>query len=165
MKPVLILNILLLLSTILFAQSSLNKQFEVSRGNWQLPLKHISLVEDNEKGKHATVNLFDSTLRLITDSAYNVFAVHDAEVMGIIEVEGEYSVVSKYGDYFICYQRLSKPFFRKGAFLKEGQLIGSLVNRKESHYSLELTLTKGSRELDVRTWFNWQNSAYTGLVK
>ena len=48
-------------------------------------IEAISLVEDNERRKHATVNMFDSTLRLVTDSAYNVFAVHDAEVIGVFE--------------------------------------------------------------------------------
>ncbi|WP_162944744.1 hypothetical protein [Flavisolibacter nicotianae] len=166
MKPGLFLNILLLLlSTNVFAQKILNEKFEASKGKWQLPLKHISLVEDNEKRKHSAVNMFDSTLRLITDSAYKVFAVHDAEVVGVFEVKGEYTVVSKYGDYFISYQRLSKPSFSKEATLKAGQYIASLVNRTESQYSLELTLTKENGELDARTWFNWSNAANKGLVK
>jgi hypothetical protein len=165
MKQGLILNMLLILSTNVFAQKSVNKQFEASKGKWSSPLKHISLVEDNEKRKHAPVNMFDSTLRLITDSAYNVFAVHDAKVVGVFEVNGEYTVVSKYGDYFISYQRLSKPSFSEGAILKAGQCIASLVNRTESQYSLELTLTIESKELDAKTWFNWPDAANTGLVK
>jgi hypothetical protein len=153
------------LSSCCLAQKSLNEQFEASKGKWYLPLKRMSLVEDNEKRKNATVNMFDSTLRFVTDSAANVFAVHDAEVIAVFEVEGEYTVVSKYGHYFISYQRLSKPSITKGAFLKAGQLIGSLVNRTESQYCLELTLAKESRELDARKWFNWSDAANTGLIK
>jgi hypothetical protein len=165
MKSVSLFIILLFVTISCFSQKSLNRLFESSKGKWQLPLKRILFVADNEKLKHMTVNMFDSTLRLITDSAYNVYSVHDAEVTAIFEVGGEYSVITKSGDYFISYQRLSQPSFVKGEVLEAGQFIATLVNRADSQFSLELSLTKQGNELDISKWFNWQNAAIIGSVK
>jgi hypothetical protein len=165
MKSIILFIIYLLASNSGFSQKSFNKKFEMSKGTWIMPFKRITCIEDNEKRKHMSVNMFDSTLRFVTDSAYEVRAVHDAEVTTVFEVEGEYCVVTRYGDYIIRYQRLSKPTIKKGAFIKAGQRIGSLLNLTESQYSLELSLNFNGKELDARKWFDWQNAASTGLPK
>ena len=48
-----------------------------------------------------TANQFDSTLRIITDSACQVTAVHEGIVVGILEIGSVYSLVTRFGKYFI----------------------------------------------------------------
>ncbi len=100
--------------------------------------------------------MFDSSLRIITDSSYNITAVHDGTVIGIIEVENEYTIVTKFGDYFIVYGRLMKPDLQKGDFLVTGQSIGQLTKySSDEHYTLEINLYKKEKELSPNKWIKW----------
>jgi hypothetical protein len=139
-----------------FGQIDSSKFFENSKGKWPLPIQRYSKIYDNENLKRFTSNRFDSTLRIITDSSYQVKAVHDGIVTAIIEVGGEYTILTNFGDYFIAYSRLTKPNFRQGEFIKQGQQLGQIIkNWTEKNYMLEIMLSKGTKQISPVTWFAW----------
>ena len=148
----------LLLTSSLFSlgQNDSSKVFESSKGKWQLPLPRYLKIYDNEELKHFAANQFDSTLRIITDSSYQVKAVHDGRIFSIIEIEGEYSILTKFGSYFLAYSRLTKPSLKEGEFVKAGQSLGNLVkNWTEENYTLEIMLSKDDKQLSAEKWIIW----------
>ena len=156
MNRLLITYILVIVSQLSFGQMDSIKVFENSKGRWPLPIPKYLKIYDNENLKRLTANQFDSTLRIITDSSYQVKAVHDGTVTAVIEVEGEYMVLTNFGNYFIAYSNLTKPNLLQGEFIKAGQHLGQLVkNWTENNYILEIMLTKGTRQLSAVTWFAW----------
>ena len=139
-----------------FGQMDSTKIFEKSKGKWPIPISKYLKIYDNENLKHFAANQFDSTLRIITDSAYQVKAVYDGKVIGIIEVEGEYSILTEFGNYFLAYSRLTKPDLKEGEFIKAGQSLGYVVkNWTEKDYTLEIMLSKGDKQLSAQKWINW----------
>ena len=156
MKSTIVIYCLLLSSLFSFGQKDSSKVFESSKGKWLLPLPKYLKIYDNENLKHFTANQFDSTLRIITDSSYEVKAVHDGIIVSVIEIEGEYSIVTKFGNYFLAYGRLTKPELREGEYLKAGQPLGHLAkNWTEENFTLEILLSKGDKQLSSEKWINW----------
>ena len=156
MNRLLITYILLVVSQMSFGQMDSTKVFERSKGKWPLPIPKYLKIYDNENLKHFTANQFDSALRIITDSSYQVKAVHDGAVTAVIEVECEYTVLTNFGNYFIAYSRLTKPNLVQGEFIKAGQQLGKLIkNWTEENYTLEIILSKGTKQLSAVTWFAW----------
>lgn len=156
MKPLLITYFLIVLSQLSFGQIDSTNFFEKSRGKWPLPIPKYLKIYDNENLKRYSSNQFDSTLRIITDSSYQVKAVHDGIVTSVLELEGEYTVLTKFGNYFIVYSRITRPNLIEGQFIKVGQQLGQLMKHwTEDNYTLEIVLSKGTKQLDARTWFKW----------
>ena len=156
MNRLLITYILLVVSQMSFGQMDSTKVFERSKGKWPLPIPKYLKIYDNENLKHFTANQFDSALRIITDSSYQVKAVHDGAVTAVIEVECEYTVLTNFGNYFIAYSRLTKPNLVQGEFIKAGQQLGQLIkNWTEENYTLEIILSKGTKQRSAVTWFAW----------
>jgi hypothetical protein len=156
MNRLLITYILIVVIQLSFGQIDSTKVFERSKGKWPLPIPKYLKIYDNENLKRFTSTQFDSTLRIITDSSYQVKAVHAGTVTAIIEVEGEYSVVTNFGNYLIAYSRLTKPNLIQGEFIKAGQQLGQLVkNWTEDNYTLEIILSKGTNQISAATWFAW----------
>lgn len=156
MKSSLVIYFLLISSFISFGQMDSSKIFGSSKGHWPLPLPRYLEIYNNENLKHFMADQFDSTLRIVTDSAYQVTAVHDGTIGAIIEVDGEYTVLSSFGKYFIAYRNLNKPDLEKGEFIKTGQPLGHLVkNWTEDNYTLEIILFKGDKQLSAERWIAW----------
>lgn len=156
MRRLLSTYILIVISQLCFGQIDSTKIFESSKGKWPLPIRKYLKIYDNEDLKRFTSNQFDSTLRIITDSSYQVKAVHDGTVTAVIEIEGEYTVLTNFGDYFISYSRLSNPNLIRGEFIKVGQQLGQIIKHwTEETYTLEITLSKGTKELSAERWFAW----------
>jgi hypothetical protein len=156
MKHLLITYFLIIPSLLSFGQMDSTKLFESSKGKWPLPIPRYLKIYDNENRKHFTINQFDSILRIITDSSYQVKAVHDGIVTAVIEVDGEYTVHTNFGNYFITYSRLTKPNLINGEFIKAGQQLGQLIKDwTEDNYTLEIMLSKGTKQLSTEKWFAW----------
>jgi hypothetical protein len=156
MKYLLTTCLLIILSLSVFGQIDSTKLFESSKGKWPIPVPGYLEIYDNENLKHFTYDQFDSTLRIVTDSSYVVRAVHDGAVIEIIEVESEYTVLTKFGNYFISYGRLKKPDIRKGAYIRAGQQLGELIKDcTEDNYTLEILLAKGEKQLSAEKWIDW----------
>ena len=137
-------------------QSDSTKLFESSKGKWPIPVSRFSKIYDNENLKRLTSNQFDSTLRIILDSSSQVKAVHDGTVTEIIEVEGEYTVLTNFGNYYISYSRLTKPNLVKGEYIKAGQQLGQVIKDwTEENYTLEISLCKGTKQLSAKNWIDW----------
>jgi murein hydrolase activator len=132
------------------------KLFESSKGKWPTPVSRFFKIYENENLKHFASNQFDSTLRIITDSSYQVKAVHDATVTAIIEVDGEYTVLTNFGNYYISYSRLTRPNLVKGEYIKAGQQLGQVMKDwTENNYTLEIALSTGTKQLNAEDWIDW----------
>jgi len=139
-----------------YAQIDSTKMFELSKGKWPLPLPKYLKIYDNENLKRYTSNQFDSTLRIITDSSYEVTAVHEGKIVGIFEVDGDYTVMTKFGKYFISYNSLTKPNLKEGEFIKAGRVLGRVVkNWTEENYTLHLYLSNGTKQISAQKWIDW----------
>ena len=148
------------------AQIDSTQLFEKSKGKWSLPLPKYLKIFDNQILKRSTANMFDSTLRIITDSAYQVKAVYEGRIIAIIEVEHEYSIVTKFGDYFLAYSNLTKPNLKQGELVRTGQTLGRLVkHRAERTYTLEIILSKGEEQLSAEKWIDWKAAYKMNCVK
>lgn len=156
MKSSLIIFILMLLTHSSFGQMDSTNLFERSKGELPLPISKYLRIYNNENLKRFTSNQFDSTLRIITDSSYQVNAVYDGKIISIIVVEDEYSIVTKFGSYYLGYSRLTKPDLQEGEFIKAGQSLGYLVKCwTEENYTLEIMLSNDHKERSAQKWIKW----------
>jgi murein hydrolase activator len=156
MKHLLTIYLLMISSLSVLGQMDSAKLFESSKGKWPTPVSRFFKIYENENLKHFASNQFDSTLRIITDSSYQVKAVHDATVTAIIEVDGEYTVLTNFGNYYISYSRLTRPNLVKGEYIKAGQQLGQVMKDwTENNYTLEIALSKGTKQLNAEDWIDW----------
>jgi len=156
MKHLLTTCLLIILRLSVLGQADSSKLFESSKGKWPIPVSKYLKIYDNENLKLFTSNQFDSTLRIIMDSSYQVTAVHDGTVTEVIKVGGEYTVLTKFGNYFISYSRLKKPKIVKGVYLRAGQQLGHVIKDwTENNYTLEISLSKGEKQLSAENWIDW----------
>ena len=156
MKYLLTTCLLIISSLWALGQIDSSKLFESSKGKWPTPVPRYLKIYDNENLKHFPSNQFDSTLRIITDSSYQVKAVHDGTVTAIFQVDGEYTVLTSFGNYFISYSRLTKPNLVKDEYIKAGQQLGQIMKDwTEDNYTLEIALSKGTKQLSAEKWIDW----------
>ena len=156
MKSSIITYLFLISSLFSFGQKDSSKVFESLKGKWQLPMPKYLKIYDNENLKHFATNQFDSTLRIITDSSYQLKAVYDGRIVSVIEIEGEYSIITKFGSYFLAYSRLTKPDLKEGEFVTAGQQLGHVVkNWTEESYTLEIMFSKEDKQLNAEKWIAW----------
>jgi murein DD-endopeptidase MepM/ murein hydrolase activator NlpD len=148
--------LLIIFSLSVLGQTDSAKLFESSKGKWPIPVSRYLKIYDNENLKHFTSNQFDSTLRIITNSSYQVRAVHDGTVTSVIEVNGEYTVLTNFGNYFVSYGRLKKTNLVKGIYIRAGQQLGQVIKDwTEDNYTLEISLSKGEKQLSAEKWIDW----------
>ena len=137
-------------------QNVKSSDYEYPKGKWPLPLQKYLRVSDNEERKHYAANLFDSVLRIVTDSAYPVTAVHDSYIYCVFEIEGDYSIITTFGNLYLAYSSLIKPNVKEGEYIKTGQVLGTLTkNWTEPNYTLELWLSKNGKQIDPTKYFHW----------
>jgi hypothetical protein len=158
MKLHLITSLSILSICFTYAQKETNAIFESSKGRWPVPVPKYVKIENNEERKHYTANQFDSILRINTDSGYYVRAVHDATVIEVFNSDSEYTIVTKFADYFISYSSFSRSNLLKGQKIKQGQIIGKLIKGDwiEKYFTLQIMLTKGRKQLSAFKWINWK---------
>ncbi len=145
-----------------YGQKTLNKIFEASRGKWEIPIKKYTAIFHNEKKKRYTANQFDSTLTILTDSTYEVKALHAGEVVLAAEIETLiFVVVVKYGDYYIAYNPLKKLTVKKGDQIYAGDTIGLLSQGIDSNFNLDIYLSFKLKDLCAKNWINWKPKTKT----
>ena len=141
-------------STRLYSQDNQNSIFERSKGKWLLPIPKYHRVIDN----NLTIPYGSDGILFLTDSSYLVRAVFDGSVIATYSYEeNSYAILVKFGDYFISYSFLTKLRFKKGDYIKSGDIIGTLIKDvDEPSYELDIILQKKTKSMPVYKWFNWQ---------
>jgi hypothetical protein len=140
-----------------FGQKSENEIFEASKGKWEMPIKIFYKMFDNEEMKRRTAYQFDSTLRILTDSAYDVKAVHKGEIILVHKDDSlRQLVLVKFGNYYVSYYPLQNLSVNKGNYIGSGQIIGSLSKDLDDNFNLEIHLSKKYDELCAKNWINWK---------
>jgi multidrug efflux pump subunit AcrA (membrane-fusion protein) len=153
-----ILIILILNASFCYIKSYGQKNIiEKSKGTWVVPIKDFKEVRtiESRKREKAWVRT-DSSISFICDSPYNVYAVHNGTVAFTYNDGKEYSVTTKFGDYFIYYGRLQKPLVKVGDLVKAGQIIARLgKDKNEMEYQLDMSMMKHEKSIDTYKWFKW----------
>lgn len=152
-----ILNICLTNS---FGQTSANDTFEQAKGSLSIPLSSFKKVVDIDYRRHAyTFDRTDSSLTFITDRASDVKASFDGIIKGLFEIDGGYTIMTKFGDYFLIYSGLSKPNLKVGDTVMSGQTLGQLRQDKDDlEYALYFSVQKNDKCLDASKWLKQQSS-------
>ena len=147
----------LLFTSISFGQKKENKIFEASKGRWATPIKNYKKIYDNEQMKRSTACSFDSSLRIITDSAYKVYSVHKGLVVLLTALDSlKYLVLVKFGDYYVSYFPLLNPIVKKGDMINAGKEIGMLAKDLDDKFILEIGLSFKLKDLCAKNWINWK---------
>jgi hypothetical protein len=145
-----------------YGQNLLNQQFEASKGKWEVPLKKYTSVFDNEILKRCPAYSFDSTLRILTDTAYEVKALYSGNVILVFETDSlKYCVVVKYGNYSLAYFPITKLSVKLNDAIKEGEPIGILATDLDDNYNLEIILSYKEKDLCAKKWINWKSKTKT----
>jgi hypothetical protein len=158
MKKLMLVFFSILFVNISFGQKTENEIFEATKGKWEVPIKKYTSVFNNEEMKNYAAYQFDSTLRIITDSAYEVKALQYGEVILINEVDSsKYCVLLKCGNYFTSYYPLKKPSLKYRDVITKGATVGVLAKGFENKFILEIGLQFKEKELSARNWINWNS--------
>ena len=149
---------LLICQMALNAQKSKNQLFSEAKGRLLLPIaSYQSVVNNNRHPFHG------EGISFTTDTAHEVRAIFEGEVVGIIHAGTDsYSLMTKFGDYYIVYDNLEKPRWEKGSIVKSGQVIGSIFHEPaHSNHDLTILLMKKDKHIPIYNWFNWRNRHIT----
>jgi hypothetical protein len=152
-----------LFTTISFGQKMENKNFEASKGKWEVSVPSIIRLSDNYK-RHAYYpatcsGMNDSILVITTDSAYVVKTLHAGEVILATEIDSlKFIVLIKFGDYYVSYNPLQNLFVKKGDKISAGKVIGMLAKDFDDNFNLEIGLSFKEKELCAKNWINWKKS-------
>lgn len=139
----------------LYGQKNTNEIFESSIGTWSAPISKFHSVIDIEsrKSSYAYVRT-DSSVIFITDSSYNVNAIHGGIVKAIFKIEETYAIGINFGDYWVFYYGLEKPAVNRGDSVLLHHTIGRLYKENDaSEYELLLFVMKHNKQIDAFKWF------------
>ena len=136
-------------------QKTANQIFEASQAAWSTPIPKFNSIIDIEAGKYShTYDRFDSTITFITDSSYNVNAVHAGIVKTIFQIDKTFAIGINFGDYWVFYYGLEKPVVNRGDSVTPHQVIGKLYKENDANdYELLLILMKSTKVINVSNWF------------
>jgi hypothetical protein len=156
-----ILNILL--NSSLCQSQSENTIFKASQGKWNFPISNVQSIDTMTFDCYG-IPANSKCLILKSQSSTQVRAIQGGHVQSVFEQAGIYTIIIKTGDYFLIYDGLSKPFLKKGDMITEGKSIGNLAcdDMKET-YDLNLSLMKGTKDLNINRWFKWQTAHNIGI--
>jgi hypothetical protein len=140
------------------AQSDSSKIFEHSKGHWKLPLTSFEKIDDyKEPPKGFSGDFMGPEIAFYTDSPCVVHAVFDGTVVGVFQIGDSYALMTRFGNYFITYAGLNTPTFKKGAFIKAGQIISGLYKYDSADYKLEVIISSTKiKRIDPYNWFAWK---------
>lgn len=159
MQKLILIIFAILITSICYGQKTANEIFEASKGKWELPVKKYKEVFDNEEMNHYPAYQFDSTLRILTDSAYEVKALHAGEVVLATEIDSlKFIVLVKFGDYYVSYNPLQSLSVKNGDKIDTDKVIGILAKDLDDNFNLEISLHFKEKELCAKDWINWKKS-------
>ncbi|HET9057124.1 MAG TPA: peptidoglycan DD-metalloendopeptidase family protein [Chitinophagaceae bacterium] len=98
---------------------------------------------------------FDNNgITISTPPETSVKAVFDGEVSSVFNIEGNYGVTIRHGNYYTTYGNLSSVNVVKNALVKAGQLIGrsGASDTEEGRGQVEFLLTKELKYLNPESW-------------
>jgi hypothetical protein len=157
MRKLTVVFFIILFTNFSFGQKSENKIFEASKGKWEMPIKYYSKIFDNEEMKHYFAHQFDSTLRIITDSCYQIKSVHSGKIIMVYEVDSsKFAITVKFGNYYLTYSLLQNLCVKKGDYITASTIIGSLA-KDFDEFNLEIGLHFKEKELSAKNWINWHS--------
>jgi hypothetical protein len=155
MQKLILIIFTFLFTIISFGQRRENEIFEASKGKWKIPIKKYSKLFDNEEMNHYPAYQFDSTLRIFTDSAYEVKALHKGKVILVSEIDSNsFILMVKFGNYFLTYASIEEVFVEKDEEINENQLIGKVGKNLDGIYELDIYLAKKEKELCAKNWID-----------
>lgn len=141
-----------------FSQEAENKIFEASKGKMEIPVIMYNAILKNKIYGSCLTNHFGSRLIIVSDSSYEVNALHSGKVVLVEEIDTlKFLTIVKYGDYYISYYYLENIKVKKGNQINAGQVIGTLARDLDNNYSLEIMLNFKEKELCVRNWIDWNS--------
>ncbi|NNV58030.1 M23 family metallopeptidase [Limnovirga soli] len=143
-----------------FGQPSTNDTFERAKGSLSIPLSSYKKIVSMDDRRHAHFfDRTDSSLTFITDSASEVKASFKGIIKGVFEINGNYTIMTKFGDYFLIYSGLSKPNRKVGETVLSGQILGKLRKEKDDlECALWFSVQKMDKCLDAYKWLKQQSS-------
>jgi len=155
-----------------FGQTTANDIFEQAKGTLLTPLSSYKEVEDIQVREEASrpcgrYDRTDSSLTFVTDSTYEVRAAYKGVIRGIFEIEDSYTLLTKFGDYFLIYSGLNKPELKVGDTVQGGQIIGSLYDYRDTPNccSLQFSVQKLEKTLNACKWLtNNEQHITAGLL-
>ena len=146
-----------------FGQTTADDIFEQAKGTLLTPLSSYKEIEDIQAREKASrpcgrYDRADSSLIFVTDSAYEVRAAYKGVIKGIFQIEGSYTLLTKFGDYFLVYSGLNKPALKVGDTVQGGQVIGNLYDYSDTPNccSLQFSVQKLEKSLDACKWLTEQ---------
>jgi len=139
------------------AQLDSTKRFEKAKGQLSNPVtryykavtsktpnQNESYVKCRNPGNSYYLNCIDT-----------VKAIYEGRIVAVFVVEQEYTLMTKYGDYFIAYSGIPKPSYKKGDYLQKGDCLGIITPEKGVDFIVNLIIMKGARELDPMKWIKF----------
>ncbi len=142
-------------SVALFSQENKDSLFLKSKGTWNYPIYSVLKIDTWQDRKHM-LDLYDNSKGVIffSDKSMAVRAVHSGRVIISAEIDNEFMVITRYGDYFVGYFSIIAPVVKKGDNIKAGDVIGNCGKNLDGDYNIEILLYSQREELDAAEWFS-----------
>jgi hypothetical protein len=136
-----------------FSQKAETWQFEKIKGKLPFPVCSVYGFSDLKcnKGPICTPR---KNITFITDSAAEVRAIHNGQVCAVYNIEKEYAVVTRFGDYYITYYPLTKTKLKKGDTIINGQPLAK-ISSADNAREINILMSKNTKFIDPYKWFKW----------
>jgi hypothetical protein len=153
---------ILLFGSVVYGQKE-NVVFEATKGKWHFPIPNVQSIDTMMRDCFG-IPANSSILELMSNNPQEIRAIQPGLVKVVTTLQGVYMVLTKSGEYFLVYYGIANPGVKKGDFIQEGDVIGTMSKEEEEKtYKLTLMLLKGSNTININRWFDWRTAHNTAL--
>ena len=127
--------------------------FLKSKGTWNYPIKNVSKIEtiiDRNK-EHGFTD--PKNISFYANDCEDVKCVHEGKVILVTAIDTLFVIITKFGDYYITYDGLSKTNIKVGDYILVGQEIGLLGKNFNDEFCINVYLSINDKGLDASVWF------------
>lgn len=133
-----------------------NKSFVSMRGKLSWPVEGGVIVEKFGRRPHDVVpNVWieNNGVGIMTRKGNSVKAVYKGVVKEIPEInEDGYMIIIEHGDYLTSYYTMASTFVRKGDYVNEGQIIGTISKSASLNPIVHFEVWRGYKKLNPAHW-------------
>lgn len=131
----------------------ISDNFKDNKGRLPWPVEK-GLIKIHYGPYNTGINIYGNNpgLTIETEAGIGVKAVFEGDVSGIFNIEGNWSVLVRHGQYFTAYSNLASVSVAKNQKVSGGQVLGNAAINADGNGEIEFILMQERNNLDPEKW-------------
>ncbi len=126
--------------------------FLANRGRLPSPVDHAVITQGFGPRKYGNVTVYNDGITLKTQTGAVVKSVFSGEVIRVVSLFNDYTVMIRHGEYFSVYSGLKTTTVTQGQKVDVKHSLGTVANNDEGTAELQFQIWKGSSPVNPSSW-------------